>query len=146
MFYTITNGHVMVTINSRGGEIFSILDFDKDTKEYIWVGDEKYWAGRAPNIFPIVGRVKEGKYTYNGNEYSIKSPHGFVRITEMNVIDHTDNAFTMSLSSNDETLASYPFEFDYKVRYTLDDRKLTVDYEVVNPSPTETLIFALGAH
>ena len=136
----------MAAFMETGGEILSIVDFENENKEYIWVGDKKYWDGHGPNLFPIVGRVKEGKYVYNGKEYSIKSPHGFVWISKLNIYSYSDNSITFNLKSNTETKKSYPFDFDYYVKYTLIDKKVIVSYTVINTSDTEDLIFALGAH
>ena len=146
MYYTMTNGEIMTAVTVKGAEILSITNHDAQNKEYIWVGNEKYWDGHAPSLFPIVGRVKNGKYIYKGKEYSIMSPHGFVWISDLNLIDHSDNSMTFNLKSSTETKKSYPFDFDYKVRFFIEGKKLFIDYTITNISASETMIFALGAH
>ena len=32
----------------------------------MWNGDPAYWKGRAPNLFPYVGRLTNDCYTYGG--------------------------------------------------------------------------------
>ena len=63
MLYTIENEQIRVEISDRGAEIMSIVG-KKSGHEYLWQGDAKYWASRATVLFPICGRLTEGKYTY----------------------------------------------------------------------------------
>ena len=60
----IKSEKIVVGINTLGSE----LAYIKDCKEenYLWHGDEKVWPLRAPVLFPICGRLKEGKYLYKG--------------------------------------------------------------------------------
>jgi galactose mutarotase-like enzyme len=44
--------------------------------EYIWPGDEQWWSGLAPVLFPIVGGLKDNKYRHASAEYSLPQ-HGF---------------------------------------------------------------------
>ena len=85
MYYTMTNGQIMVAVTVKGAELLSMVNHEAGNKEYIWVGNEKYWDGHGPSLFPIVGRVKNGKYMYKGKEYSIMSPHGFVDVYKRQV-------------------------------------------------------------
>lgn len=145
MEYTISTNNARVTVSSRGGELKSFVNRDNN-REYMWQGHAPYWNGTSPNLFPIVGRVKEGTYTYHGQKYAIKSPHGFVRITELTLREHTENTLVFGLHDNEETRKAYPFAFDYSVRFVLEGKKLTVTQTVINPAENEPLIFALGAH
>ncbi|PWM46486.1 MAG: aldose epimerase [Clostridiales bacterium] len=146
MYYTMTNGQIMVAVTVKGAELLSMVNHEAGNKEYIWVGNEKYWDGHGPSLFPIVGRVKNGKYMYKGKEYSIMSPHGFVWVSDLNLIEHSDNSMTFNIKSSMETKKSYPFDFDYKIKYSIEGKKLRIDYTITNTSETETMIFALGAH
>ena len=59
MLYTIQNSQMRVTIDSLGAQLMSITA--ADGTEYLWGGDEAYWRNRAPNLFPYVGRLTEGR-------------------------------------------------------------------------------------
>ena len=63
MIYYIENEYLRVGVSSLGAELMSIVKRDGEI-EYLWQGDKKYWGGRAPNMFPICGRLFEGKYKY----------------------------------------------------------------------------------
>ena len=58
MITTLSNDHLKVAINSFGAEIISI---NKDGKELIWEGNEKFWTGHSPVLFPICGGLKDDK-------------------------------------------------------------------------------------
>ncbi len=144
MNLTLKNEFLTVEFSTLGGEIRSIKS-NKTDFEYLWQGSPQYWTGRATNLFPIVGRVKEGKYKFKGEEYTINSPHGFLKISEMDVSEHTENTLVFNLKSSEETLKSYPFEFDFYINYQLDGGKLSCRYYVMNNS-LEEMYFSVGGH
>ncbi|MBR1677049.1 MAG: aldose 1-epimerase family protein, partial [Clostridia bacterium] len=63
MIYTIENDYLKVDVETLGAQLKSIFSKVEKT-EYLWQGNPDYWAGRAYNLFPIVGRLFENKYTY----------------------------------------------------------------------------------
>lgn len=143
MIYEIHNDILAVAIASKGAELQSIIN--KETGiEYLWSGDAKYWAKKSPVLFPIVGGLKNSRYTYKNNVYEL-SRHGFAREMEFTVGDQTNDAITFTLKSSDETLAKYPFEFSFSLRYTLNENKLSTTYIVENTG-NEDLFFSVGAH
>jgi len=146
MEYFIENDFLKLTFSSLGGELRSVINKKNGNKEYLWQGNPEFWTGHSPNLFPIVGRVKEGKYKYDGKEYSIKSPHGFVRITELEMREKTADKITFGISSSEETKKVYPFDFDYNVTFTLKNDTFDVRFDVKNTSASEKMFFSVGAH
>ena len=143
MLYTIENERLRVALKSFGGELTSI--YGKTTAcEYLWQGDEASWAGQAPILFPICGRLLDGYYTYKDKRYEMNL-HGFVRKMEMTVEEKTDTSITFRVTDNEETKKRYPFSFVFRVRYTLSGDTLEVAHSVENTDETD-LIFAIGAH
>ena len=71
------NGTLRAEISPVGGEIQSLGRIE-DGKfiEYFWQGLPEYWSGRSPLLFPIVGRLRGGAYTYKGKKYEMRC-HGF---------------------------------------------------------------------
>ncbi|MBO5125371.1 MAG: hypothetical protein J6C11_09620 [Spirochaetaceae bacterium] len=53
--------------------------------EYIWNGNPSVWKFRAPILFPIVGRLKDGYFLWQGKEYHLPN-HGFSRDLEHSVV------------------------------------------------------------
>ena len=142
MLYTIKNKNIIVEIADMGGELMSIKSVDG--REYLWQGNPDFWSGRAYNLFPIVGRLTEGKYTYKGKTYEMNL-HGFVRKTQLSIACQGMDSITFYLKSNEDTLKMYPFEFDYRLTYTLKDSTVIITYEVTNASE-EVMPFAVGGH
>lgn len=139
----LANDHLRVEISTLGAELQSI--YNKHTRlEYLWNGDPAYWAKRSPVLFPIVGELKNGQYTYNGKTYQL-SRHGFARNQTFTVSDHGDHTVTFSLTHSPQTLEIYPFHFDFSIQYTIDDNRVYVVYEIQNTG-NDTMCFSVGGH
>lgn len=141
--FIIENNRLSVKVNSFGAELSSVIS--KETKiEYIWQADKSVWGRYAPNLFPIVGKLKNEHYSYQSTTYRL-SQHGFARDQEFSCIEQTKNKLVFELSDNEELLKNYPFQFKYKVIYTLEENGVTIQYSVFNPA-TKELYFSVGAH
>ena len=142
MLHTIKNDKLSLTVNSLGAEIMSLMSHDG--VEYIWYGDAKYWGDRAPNLFPFIGRLTNNSYKYRGKVYPM-TIHGFAAASEFAVVEQGSDSITMELTANETTLASYPFEFTFKVTYTLVDNKLDIGFYVENRDQ-KVMPFGVGGH
>ncbi|MBC6388074.1 aldose 1-epimerase family protein [Lactobacillus kunkeei] len=142
MIKTISNEYLKVKINTHGAEINSVQN--SDGLEYIWFGDKKYWARHAPILFPIVGRLKDNQYTYDGKTYEM-GQHGFARDMEFIVANQGEKWIDLQLVSNEETKKMYPFDLKLIIHYELNDHKLTTNINVYN-TDTKEMYFSVGAH
>ncbi len=143
MIYTIENEKVKVEITDKGAELQSII-LKADGTEYLWQGDAKYWAGRAYNLFPICGRLVDGKYTYGGKEYEMNL-HGFARDNVFAVEKASATEITFKLVPTDVIRAQYPFEFIFCITYTLTDTCIKTGFYVKNVGEND-MYFAIGGH
>lgn len=143
MIHTIENDEIRVQISSLGAELQSLV-LKQDGTEFLWQGDPKYWKSRASNLFPICGRLWEGKYTYAGKTYEMNL-HGFARKSEMEPVRRTADALTFRLLPNEETLASYPFQFEYTITFSLSGTSVKTSIGVTNHGE-EVMPFAVGGH
>ena len=143
MIYTIENAKIKVSASTRGAELTSLV-LKKTGTEYLWQGDPTYWNGQAYNLFPICGRLWEGKYTYQGKTYEMNL-HGFARKTEYELFEQTDTAMTFRLTDSDVSYAQYPFHFELYLTYSLDGASVKTTFRVVNRDEKE-LIYAVGGH
>ena len=141
--YTIENSLVKVVIDSKGAELQSLTHKNFEM-EYMWSGDPAFWGKKSPVLFPIVGGLKNGSYTYNGELYKM-GRHGFAREMEFEVSWQKDDAIMFTLQSNEQTLQVYPFHFSFSVKYTLDYNDLNVSYIVKNAGK-EDMYFSVGGH
>ncbi len=142
MNQTITNGKLTVTISITGGEILSVVA--ADGTEFMWQGDETYWAGTAPFMFPFVGRLTGGKYTYEGKTYESEI-HGFFRKQTMKLVESTADSITLRLESTKTLQKQYPFKWTVDLTYRLKGNTLFIGFKVTN-TDDKTMYFDFGAH
>ena len=143
MIYTLENQHLKISLSNHGGELHSIKG-KKDNTEFLWSGDEAYWKYHAPILFPIVGKVFNGKYTVDGITYELPQ-HGLARVRDFEMIEQTKNSISFELKYSEDTLKIYPFKFSLIIKYTLNDINLSIDYIVKNLDNKE-MYFSIGAH
>lgn len=141
MIVTIAKGDVSAAVDSHGAQLISMK---KGDKEYIWQRDPKFWAGCAPILFPVVGRLRDGVLRIDGKDYPMPM-HGFVRDMELAVTAQSESAVTFSLTDNEKTKEFYPWSFSFAVTFSMEGDKLTVSFAVENRDD-KTMIFGLGGH
>lgn len=142
MIYTIENEKLRVQISDRGAQLWSIQT--KDGTEYLWQGDKAYWVDKAPNLFPYIARLTEGKYTLEGKSYEM-TIHGFVNYSMLTAEEQKPDSIVFLLTQNEETRKMYPFDFAYRVAYTLENDRLAVRFSVENKND-RTMYFGIGGH
>lgn len=142
MEYILRHGSMTAAADTHGGELVSFKD--GSGKEYIWQGDPAYWSGRNPNLFPIVGGLKDGTVYVDGRPYHM-GRHGFTRNSEFSVIEQGEDFIVFQLEESESTLQVYPFRFDLRVRHQLTENGFFTQFEVRNPGDV-ALPFCVGAH
>lgn len=137
----ISNQNLTLQISPLGAELQSII---KDGVQYLWQGDPNIWRNKAPVLFPIVGALKNGEYTYNGQTYSLPQ-HGFARSSMFEVSEVGKDKAIFTLRSSDQTKTNYPFDFEFNIGYYLKDNNIDVKYTVHNKTNGE-MYFSIGSH
>lgn len=99
-----------------------------------------FWNRHSPVLFPIVGKLKDGKTLINGKSFEM-GQHGFARDMLFQKIG--ENSYI--LKSNEETLKKYPFKFELYVSYKIKNDILTTRYKVINKDK-KNILFGLGGH
>ncbi len=140
--YTIRNEQLCVAVRTLGGSLCSVKD--QEGTEYLWQGDPAYWKDQAPNLFPYIARMTEGRYTLDGREYHMDI-HGFVKDSELTAAECGESRLLLRLTDNEKTLAQYPYHFTYEIEYRLEGNSLEVVYRVVNEDE-KTMYFGIGGH
>ncbi|MFK7834162.1 MAG: aldose 1-epimerase family protein [Winogradskyella sp.] len=140
----LKNDYLHISIKPKGAELCNITSI-KNKTEFMWQAHSEIWGSHAPNLFPIIGSMKDDSYTYNGKTYHMPK-HGFVRHNDDFTITHqSETSITFSLVSNDTLYAWYPFFFAFEITYTLSEHSLTVLHTVRNLDE-KTLYFSIGGH
>lgn len=139
----LENSKIKITVSDKGAELHSITSKETET-EFLWNGDAAYWKYHAPHLFPNIGKLVDMKYVVNGKEYELPS-HGIARISEFKMLEKTEDLITYELKYTEETLKIYPYKFAFRVRYTIKDNRIFVNYEVMNLDDKD-IFFSIGAH
>ena len=147
----LENGKLKVTVSDAGAELVSVWDKEREV-ERIWRGDAAVWGRHAPILFPFVGKVAGGRYSYRGQEYKMTS-HGFARDREFELVDADESSVTHVLRWNEESLKIYPFKFALYVKHSFDEKnpcRIKIEWKVVNEESIEnngrTMLYGIGGH
>ena len=143
MNHILESDLLYVEINPHGAEL-SRLYSKRTDREYLWQGDPNIWDRQAPVLFPIVGRLKNGTYTYNDKEYSLPC-HGFAPDVIFETIGPRNDTIKFTYSDNKETRAVYPFAFNLEVTFTLRWSQVDITYQVTNKT-NGPMYFSCGSH
>lgn len=142
MQFILRNDKLRLIVDSLGAEMRSLQT--TDGTEYLWQGNPKYWADRAPNLFPFIGRLTNNSYKYLGKIYPM-GIHGFAAAKEFTAVIQEQSKLVLELTSDDQTKQSYPFDFSFHVSYELKDAKLEITFGVRNFG-SATMPFGVGGH
>jgi len=143
MTHQLKNETYIVEVKEHGAELSSFRDITQNL-EYIWQADPAVWARHAPVLFPIVGKLPNGAYQWNGNTYKLPQ-HGIARDQDFKLEQQTENTLTFALTSSEETRAVYPFAFRLETNYRLAGNALEITYTIQNTG-NENMLFSIGAH
>lgn len=138
MQYTISSNQLTVVVDELGAEVISVT---KQCQQRIWQNADGKWNGHAPILFPFCGHCR---MIFDGTDYG-DGFHGFARNLEFTCVEHTDSSVMLQLQHSTQTLERYPFEFQFRVKYTVAEHCLEIQYIVVNKSAT-VMPFACGGH
>ncbi len=141
--FRLENKNLSIKVNSFGAELCSVFSNDLHI-EYIWQADPSIWARHAPNLFPLVGKLKNNLFVYKDKSYQLPQ-HGFARDNEFICVEQTDTELVFELTANNESLQKFPFHFSLQIKYVLTGNSLSINYAVFNPDNYD-LYFSVGAH
>lgn len=139
----IENDFLAVHLAVKGAEVTSVYDKVKQ-RDVLWEGNPLFWKGQSPILFPNVGKSYLGKMQINGKDYPTVR-HGFARGKQFTCVESSAEKISFLLSADKNTKQDYPFDFRLYVHYSLEDKKLKVEWEVQNSSD-DTMYFTIGGH
>lgn len=143
MVFSAENSKFSLAVKEMGAELTSLKS--KTTGiEYIWCGNTDIWYGQSPILFPIIGRLLDDKYRFNGKEYEMPK-HGIVRKKPFVLTENKTDSLTFSQSADEESLKMYPFNFEIKVTFNLTDEGLKVTHTIINKD-NKAMYYSFGAH
>lgn len=137
----ISSGESSAVLGLNGAQLNSLV---KDNTEYLWQGNPDFWSGQAPVCFPIVGVLPDGKAEAFGKDCEMKR-HGVARINPFEVFEAYKNSVTFIQQSSEETKKAFPFDYELKIKYTINGDTVTNEYIITNTGD-EKLPFVIGGH
>jgi galactose mutarotase-like enzyme len=139
--HTLRADGITAIIAPDGAELISLRD--AQGLELLWQAGA-IWPRHAPNLFPIVGRLKNDTLRHRGKVFAM-TQHGFARDRRFDWTGRGPKSCTLVLTDDAQTRSRYPFAFRLTVTYTVDDADLDVAFEVTNTGD-ETLPASVGGH
>ena len=139
----LSNDIFQATISSNGAQLLSFKNLSTDV-EYIWNGNPQVWKFRAPILFPIVSRLKDGYYLWQEKKYPLTN-HGFARDLEHTLVESSATRVLWRLTDCEYTRKVFPWPFVLETEYRLEGSTL-VFYTTVTNSGQEELSFSIGSH
>ncbi|MFV0565113.1 MAG: aldose 1-epimerase family protein [Flavobacteriaceae bacterium] len=142
--FTLENDVIKIAVLKTGAELCQITSKKYDTP-FMWHASPEIWGSYAPNLFPIIGALKNNSYNFNGATYNMPK-HGIVR-NNPNIELHTQEAhsITLKLVYNQSSLEVYPFKFEFYITFVIKDNRIRVEHTVLNKGETP-MYFSLGGH
>ncbi|RJX45823.1 aldose 1-epimerase family protein [Streptococcus agalactiae] len=148
MVIELTNKELTVQFKEFGGALSSIKD--SDGIEYLWQGNPEYWSGQAPVLFPICGSLRNDIGFFKNEDGSFHKGqiprHGLVRKEVFIFEQISDNSVSFTITPNEYMLENYPYQFELKIIYTLNDKTIRTEYQVTNHEDNKKMPFFIGGH
>lgn len=142
--FQLTNNVLKISVKPKGAELCEIASV-QNNNQFMWHADPDIWGSYAPNLFPIIGSMKNDQYTFKGQTYHMPK-HGFVRHNnDIKLVSQTENSLTFSLIYNEDLLKLFPFKFELLITYTLNNNNLDIKHTVKNLDD-KAIYFSIGGH
>ena len=138
----IEGNGLRAAINPLGAELTHLLD--AEGRELMTDADPAFWTGRAPLLFPIIGRLVDDRYRLDGVEFTMPK-HGFARTSPFEIVEATPNSALFRLAEDAVSQASYPFAYRLDMAFAITGATLAMTATVTNPGD-RALPFSFGYH
>ena len=139
--FVLENGALSVIISPVGAELQSVVC---GGVERMWSGDPAVWGRRAPLLFPLIGRLRDGWYA-NGGERVDAPMHGFCRDRAFAAEQVSGTHARFETTSDEGTRAVFPFDFRLRVDFSLEGATIVKAHTVENAGEVP-MPFELGGH
>lgn len=139
----ISNDILSVAISPKGAEMQS-LKLKRSERELLWQGDEAFWHGRSPILFPAVGGAWNKTWHIGGRAYTMPK-HGFMREKTWQAERLSPQSVMFGYDDKGEDRTAFPWAYAVRVTYALEQNTVRVTLRVENHSEG-TMYFQMGGH
>lgn len=145
--YTIQCGSTRAVILPEKGA--TVISLCRNDTEFLYCDRENLASPDRPRcgipfLFPIFGRLAEGKYSHNGREYAMEI-HGFGHTSVWQVAERSEDSLRLVLSSDERTLSMYPFRFRTELRFQVMEGRLVI-YQRFDNVDKQPMPYSFGFH
>jgi galactose mutarotase-like enzyme len=141
MDHTLASGGIRATVKAEGAELCSLKN--AEGLELLWQAGSA-WLRHSPNLFPIVGKLKNDELRHQGKIYPM-TQHGFARDMTFAWRERGKTSCTLDLVDDATSRQRFPFAFRLSISYAVNDVHLDVRFEISNTGD-EALPASLGGH
>src|SRR5258707_11175333 len=138
----IRSERLVAEISPHGAELIRLQD--RDSKDLLWNGCAKWWTGRAPLLFPIVGGLPNNAVMIDGETFSMRQ-HGFARDKQFSIVGASASGCSFRLASDDKTRRQFPFDFVLEVAFVIEGAALRIGATIFNKS-SRAMPVSFGFH
>lgn len=139
---TLKNDKLSLAVSSLGAEMQYLRT--GSGKDILWHGDPEFWTGRAPILFPIVGRSPDDEIAV-GDHHAPMKQHGFARRLHFSLVESSNTHCHHVLTASEATKPIYPFDFALHLSHFIEGNQLDLRATVENLSNND-MPFGLGFH
>ena len=125
----IASTRLAAEVALQGAELVRLRD--EAGRDLLWDGDPAFWSGRAPILFPIVGRLKEDRLTVGGVAHPMRQ-HGLARTSRFALVEQDGASCRLRLGADEATRRAYPYDFELEITYRIDGPTLAIAGSVRN--------------
>ena len=125
----IASPRLAAEIALKGAELVRLRD--EAGRDLLWDGDPAFWTGRAPILFPIVGRLKDDRLTVDGVAHPMRQ-HGIARTAGFTLVEQGDDACRLRLAADAVTRQAFPYDFVLDLDYRITGATLGITGTVRN--------------
>lgn len=127
----------------------TVISLTRNAAEFLYHNEENLESPERPRcgipfLFPIFGRLQDGKYTYEGKTYAMEI-HGFGHLSRWTVAEQGTDFLRLALEADDSILAVYPFRFRTELCFRVADGVLTIEQRYENRDE-KTMPYNFGFH
>jgi galactose mutarotase-like enzyme len=126
MDHTLATSGIRATIKADGAELCSLKN--AEGLELLWQAGPA-WPRHSPNLFPIVGKLKNDALRHQGKTYPM-TQHGFARDMTFAWRERTTTSCTLDLTDDATSRQRFPFAFRLAISYAVDGADLNIRFEV----------------
>jgi galactose mutarotase-like enzyme len=139
---SIASPDLTAEINAFGAELWRLQD--AQGRDFLWHGDPAWWTGRAPLLFPVIGRLPDDRFTHGGQVFELPK-HGFARRRQFEVVHREAALARLRLRADAATRQAYPFDFVLEMQFEIVGPELRMRARIANGG-SEPMPAAFGFH